>query len=474
MKNRSIPELECLETRQVPDRSGMAALDAFPLASAPLVDVAAPVLSQDASAGIRAGGQSFADSPPPKSLSRDQESPTDQDTAPAVAGVPADVEPLEKSYSLPGGDSPKGGQAPSPIRGNGSKNRSTETPAPSRFDFPLCTNRHDEGAAALRQLGTPLARRENGSSQSTLGTQVAHEPLKIAEKARTASVGKLLHVRDGGPWLKAPGSRFDEDSAPAPGPTRPFLSAKAEVGTGELCPRGLGTANGLDLGEVDKVFATLWETPREDKPPSPLMRSTGNKEPGTGYEAIYLAPVWLSVLVPATGQPLDPVARGYQYLCNYSHIAIHAAERRVGPLRDHEDIVQQVCVEWLERAGPPDQAFPKLLERRPAEMRLLRETVNRVIARAVYHQKKQDVTVNFTDAPAPEAVAERAWVEFKSDCERGVGHLSRQEWQVLELRRQGKTFAEIGSDTRMSKQQACKIYHAVSARLQEIYGSRDG
>jgi hypothetical protein len=343
------------------------------------------------------------------------------------------------------------------------------------LDFLLSANRHgaDEGAATLRQAGMLVPRRESGLPASTLAAQESHEPLKIADKTPMTSVGELSPVLESSPWPKAPGSQSAAD-APVPGPTGPFLAVKAKVSAGELSPHKMRTANVLGLGEVDKVFATFWETPREDKPPSPLMRPTGNKEPGTGDEGVYLVPIWLGILVPATGQPLDPVVRGYQYLCNYAHSAIHTAERRVGPLRDHEDIVQQVCVEWLERAGPPDEAFPKLLERRPAEMRLLRETVNRVIARAFYHQKKRDVTVNFTDAPAPEAAAERAWAEFKSDCERGVGHLSRQEWQVLELRRQGKTFAEIGSDTQMSKQQACKIYHAVSARLQKIYASRDG
>ena len=48
--------------------------------------------------------------------------------------------------------------------------------------------------------------------------------------------------------------------------------------------------------------------------------------------------------------------RGYRYLCGYAAQAIRAAERRAGPLRDHEDIIQQICLEWLEKAGPPDEA----------------------------------------------------------------------------------------------------------------------
>jgi hypothetical protein len=171
---------------------------------------------------------------------------------------------------------------------------------------------------------------------------------------------------------------------------------------------------------------------------------------------------------------VDPVAAGYQYLCNYSRQAIHTAERRVGPLHDHDDIIQQICLEWLEQAGPPDGAFPRLLEKAPAEMQLLRETVHRVITRITYQQRKGRVNADLSRWPAPDRPAERAWVDFKSDCERGVGHLTQQEWQILELRRQGHTFGEIGSTIGMLRQRAWEIYHDVVARLQHIYERADG
>jgi len=97
-----------------------------------------------------------------------------------------------------------------------------------------------------------------------------------------------------------------------------------------------------------------------------------------------------------------------------------------------------------------------------------------VIARAIYQQKKRELVVDFTDQPAPVKSVEKDWAEFKSDCQRGVGHLTPQEWQILDLRRQGKTFAEIGADFGMLKQRVCEIYHAVEARLQKIYGRKDG
>jgi hypothetical protein len=237
---------------------------------------------------------------------------------------------------------------------------------------------------------------------------------------------------------------------------------------------GEGLTPSLDPKALQVLLATLWEAPargavpvsvgqRPDRPPS------GAPEEGPGVTPLVLG----AVLVPR-GKPLDPVERGYLYLCQYARHSIHAAERRVGPLRDHDDLVQQICVEWLEQAGEPAEVLPRLLEQAPAEMQLLRAVVTRVIARAVYQQKKRSVVLDFNDWPARGNAAERDWTEFKADCEQGVGNLSRREWQVLDLRRQGKTFEEIGAELRLPRQRAWEVYRAVEARLRKIYGNRDG
>jgi hypothetical protein len=229
----------------------------------------------------------------------------------------------------------------------------------------------------------------------------------------------------------------------------------------------------FDPEGLDKVAPGFWGVPPGVWHAQAPARAPGENQPGEGGEGVSLPPVYLGVLPLPSGEPLDPETEGYRYLCGYAGHAIRAAERRAGPLRDHEDIIQQICVEWLEKAGPPAEAFPKLLEKAPAEMQLLRETVNRVIARVIYQQRKRLVAADFADWPARANPAEQDWVEFKSDCERGVGSLTRQEWQILELRRQGKTFAEIGSEMRMPKQRVWEVYHGVEARLQKIYGNKD-
>jgi hypothetical protein len=237
---------------------------------------------------------------------------------------------------------------------------------------------------------------------------------------------------------------------------------------------GEGLTPVLDPKALDMLFANAWGAPVRgavpvsvgQRPDRPLSAAPDD---GTG-----LTPLVLGAVVVPRGKPLDLVERGYQYLCHYAHHSIRAAERRVGPLRDHDDLVHQVCVEWLEQAGPPEEALPRLLEQAPAEMRLLRVVVTRVIARAVYQQKKQYVVLDFNDWPARGNAAERAWAEFKADCEQGVGNLSRQEWRVLDLRRQGKTFEEIGAELRLPRQRVWEVYRAVEARLREIYGKKDG
>jgi len=228
----------------------------------------------------------------------------------------------------------------------------------------------------------------------------------------------------------------------------------------------------FDPGVLPGVQALFWGTAATGLArPRQFGRYTGPAQQGQEGNGVSLPPLYLGVLPLPTGrEPIDPEAEGYRYLCGYAGHAIRTAERRVGPLRDHEDIIQQICVEWLEQAGPPEKAFPRLLDKAPAEMHLLRGTVNRVIARVVYQQRKRLLIADFTDWAAPSRSAEMDWVEFKSDCEKGVGRLTRQEWQVLELRRQGMSFGDIGCEMGLPKQRVWEVYHAVEARLRKIYG----
>ncbi len=243
---------------------------------------------------------------------------------------------------------------------------------------------------------------------------------------------------------------------------RDALSVSASIG---------GFAAGLRLAEL---FTLEWQfAPAQGAAPASGQPMAGGLLTRGGGEVL-LPPLYLSMVSLPTGKPLDPVAAGYLYLCNYARTAIHAAQRRAGPLSDHDDIIQQICLEWLQKAGPPQEAFPRLLDKLPAEMQLLRETVSRVIARVIYQQRKGRRMADLIDCPAPTRTAEQDWVEFQSDCTQGVGRLSPLEWQILECRRQGKTFAEIGADLGIARQRVWEVYHEVEARLRRIYASPEG
>src|SRR5262249_41057040 len=162
-----------------------------------------------------------------------------------------------------------------------------------------------------------------------------------------------------------------------------------------------------------------------------VLLGAGRPQPGEGRQTseggtAYL-PLYLAVLPLPAGGPLDPVAAGYEYLCGYTRRAIRGAERRAGPLSGHEDLIPQGCRGGRAGAGPPQEAFPRLLERAPAEMRLLRDAVNRVIARTIYQRRKHPHVIDATRWPAPSRPSERDWAEFRADCERGTGNLTAQE-----------------------------------------------
>jgi DNA-directed RNA polymerase specialized sigma24 family protein len=127
-------------------------------------------------------------------------------------------------------------------------------------------------------------------------------------------------------------------------------------------------------------------------------------------------------------------------------------------LRDPDDIVQQICLEWLEHAKTTDPTYHDL-----------RGIVSRVIGRAYTQHGKQQRTRELSDQPAPADALQRELKDIQIDRDLGLRDLTDQEWQILELKRQGFTFEEIGSETGMRKQRAHEMYMAAVSYLQERY-----
>jgi hypothetical protein len=170
----------------------------------------------------------------------------------------------------------------------------------------------------------------------------------------------------------------------------------------------------------------------------------------------------------ATAQPAEPL--GWQFLYNYARKAIRNAELKYGSLADHEDMIHQVYVEWREQVGNGNKVYVDLLNQDSVERLALRKTVRRVIDHARYEQTRQRRMQELFDHAAPVEPGELDWRDLQIDWSLGVGCPGPRERQLLELRRQGMTFEEIGSEMGMQKQRVCEVYNSAVRRLHAAYG----
>jgi hypothetical protein len=237
----------------------------------------------------------------------------------------------------------------------------------------------------------------------------------------------------------------------------------------------------VDPEAAEWLFASFVEALPTAGQPRPRGALPGEKQPGDkplgeNEPGGRLPPLYLSVLVyrfRKTGRPLEPAAqRGLERLWAYAWRSIHNAERAQGRrFLCPEDMVQDIYVAWRELTGPqPEyQALAKVLDNQSREMGLLRLAVQRVIARAHYQQARWRRAVG-----APPALAEpggQEGIDWKDFWESVVARLTPREKQILELRKQEKTFAEIGAELGLSRQRVCELFHGVVTRLQNDYPS---
>jgi DNA-directed RNA polymerase specialized sigma24 family protein len=208
----------------------------------------------------------------------------------------------------------------------------------------------------------------------------------------------------------------------------------------------------------------------------PFLSRTGpSAVPGLDADALSLPALDAYFATPDDG---DSVLRaseasgleGWRFLSNYARKAIRNEELRRGRLADREDLVQQVFVEWWEQVGPRGQALAAVLNRDSPEHGVLRKTVRRVLDHARYEQTRARRMAELRDQPAPVKPEEQEWIDLRLDWEGRAGGAGPRERRLLELRRQGLTFEEIGSEMGLLKQRVCELYNAAVERLQERYG----
>jgi DNA-directed RNA polymerase specialized sigma24 family protein len=183
-------------------------------------------------------------------------------------------------------------------------------------------------------------------------------------------------------------------------------------------------------------------------------------------ETIFSSPAEMEKLLG----PAAELPEGWHFLSNYARKAIRNEELHYGALPDHDDILQQIYVEWREQVGAGDSSLAGLLHKDSAERQVLRKAVRRVLDHVRYEQRRGKRVLPLHDQPAPARPAAQDWLDVRLDWALGVGGLGPREKQVLELRSQGKTFDEIGAEMGLLKQRVSELYSAAIDRLQEVYG----
>ena len=159
----------------------------------------------------------------------------------------------------------------------------------------------------------------------------------------------------------------------------------------------------------------------------------------------------------------------WTFVRNYAAKAIRREEFARGPLPDHGDIIQQIYIEWREGVKANDDVHVRLLDRDSPERTAFRGAVRRVLDRSRYDAVKQRRVAVLTDHEDAPRNPSRNWADVEIDLAQGVGNLTERERDILEMRRWGATFEEIGAKLGMSKQRVFEAYEALIDRLTTIY-----
>jgi RNA polymerase sigma factor (sigma-70 family) len=165
----------------------------------------------------------------------------------------------------------------------------------------------------------------------------------------------------------------------------------------------------------------------------------------------------------------DAGLAAWRFLSNYSKKAISNDEARYGSLSDREDLIHQIYVEWLQQVKDDNGDLSRVMKIDSAERQVLRKTVRRVLDHARYEHTKQRRMVELIDQAAPSNAAEQEWLDMQIDTSTGTLQLGSRERRMLELRREGRTFEEIGLEMGLLKQRVSEMYSSAISSLQDLY-----
>jgi hypothetical protein len=183
------------------------------------------------------------------------------------------------------------------------------------------------------------------------------------------------------------------------------------------------------------------------------------------------SPGWDSNPIHSPAKRAAPAqdAEAWSFLRKYALKAIRREEFARGPLPDHADIVQHIYVEWREGVATHDDLHARLLDRDSAERVAFRGAVRRVLDRSRYDAAKQRRRAEMTDEAETASKPSRDWADVEIDLAQGVGRLTTREREILDMRRWGATFDEIGEKFGLPRQRVFEEYSELLNRLTSIY-----
>jgi hypothetical protein len=176
-------------------------------------------------------------------------------------------------------------------------------------------------------------------------------------------------------------------------------------------------------------------------------------------------------LGPVAGQAVSE-REFWDFLRNYATKAIRRDERIRGPLADHADIIQQIYVEWREEVPAGRESHTRLLDAQSAERAAFRTAVRRVLDRSRYDDAKQRRLAAVNEQEVESRARPREWVDLEIDLALGVGRLTFRQRRILDLRRAGMTFDEIGTEVGLPKQRVFEEFTDVIERLTALYAEK--
>jgi hypothetical protein len=288
----------------------------------------------------------------------------------------------------------------------------------------------------------------------------------MAEQRQIPEVERLdsrdLPSAPGVPYLAPPIHLGAAHTIPAPElvvltPTTPAAASQSQV-TPDLTPIAAGENDhplaAISQQSTDVVFSSLAEpgdsastewTQSQALPVDPSTNGVTAPEPQAGEAADAIA-----------ATPGSPSRQETPTIAGVERYAWRSVNRH--RLDDRSDAVQQICLEWLVLTATIATTYDDV-----------RRIVARVIDRDYRRRAKQERTLELLDVAVRADATGDSFRDMQLDRDLGVKDLTDREWEIVGLRRQGYTFAEIGLQVGMRKQRARELFEFAVSCLRRRY-----